>query len=191
MGKVMVDESRRVRRVRNSSAEGFWVRPVLWVGLLVTLLIPGCGSHPTVDFKEGFRNFKWGSGPGEQTGLVPLGVQGKLEFYQKDQEDLNFHGTVLERIVYGFFDGRLYAVFLYFAATEDFTKLEKVFKDAWGGPAQKDDRARRVFWNEELVTVLLTFEPSAGEFSSDSGVGRVSIVHKPLQAEMDAHGEGS
>ncbi len=166
---------------------GQWTNPVLWGALLLALAVGmvGCGTRPDLDFREGVRDLKWESGPGEHTGLVSVGAEGHLEFFRKEREDLGFHGVNLDSIVYGFYDGRLYTVILYFSRQEDFQVLYKTFQGGRGPVARKDDVSRKAFWDGSTVTLLLSFDEAVESDPSRPGAGRVVLTYKPIQTEME------
>lgn len=189
MGKKKVALNRRTAVGQRVWSGGQKARSLILILLLAVLAGWGCGSPAVMEFQEGFQGMKWGTGPQEHEGLSPVAVEGDLQFYEKEEETPEFYGVALDRIVYGFYDGRMYAVFMYFHSAEKLDQLEQVLRKRWGPPSFRDEDSGRAFWNEDPVILLLTFDPSAEERGSLFGGGRLSIVYKPLQLEMEVRGE--
>lgn len=137
----------------------------------------GCDPGPSKGLGS-FRGMNWGSTPREHGGLQVLAEEGGLKFYQREKDDPLFHGVKMQRIVYGFSKDRLYTVLLYFDSLDAFSTLKKKLESDLGPPSQGEEGARKYFWNLDPVAVLLSYD-AAGP------LGRVSIVYKPLQTELE------
>jgi hypothetical protein len=147
---------------------------VLSVILLAVLF--GCSTSASKE-PEGFRNVKWGSEIGTLSGFEQIAEEGNLRFFEKKGEELKFEDVRLEKVVYGFFQGRFYTAIVYFPAAA-FGRVQEIVTGQLGQPAQPEGEKGKCLWDGEKVSVLLA--PAAG-----SGEGRLSYLYKPIQLEVE------
>lgn len=149
----------------------------LTTGLVVGgayLLLNSSGKEPM-----DFRGIKWGSLIQDVKGMKLVGEEGDLKLYEKENDPLIVMDSNVDRIIYGFFKDRFYSVIVYFHDLENFTKLKKRLVAQLGDPFQASQQgAERVFWNGDLINLLLNFDNQAGS-------GRLAYFFKPIQLETE------
>ncbi|MFP5213331.1 MAG: hypothetical protein ACLGPL_08115, partial [Acidobacteriota bacterium] len=125
-----------------------------------------------------FRGIRWGTDIHGISGMTPVGEDGDLKFYQKEKESPAFEGVNTSRIVYGFYRGSLYAVFVYFESPQAFGTLRESLVKRYGESRQPDPNVKKVFWDGKTVNMLLTYDDA-------SNAGRLAYFFIPIQNELD------
>lgn len=98
--------------------------------LFVLVFIVSCFAQDI----EGFRDMKWGDSP-DKLGKSSVEQSNKLEkteYRVKTNENLKIGETDLEKIGYGFFDNKLFAVIIRFKGESNFTSILTAYESKYG-----------------------------------------------------------
>jgi len=148
------------------------------VGLLGAgyLLLPETKKEPAE-----FRGMKWGSKVHDLAAMKLLAEEGDLKFFEKAGEVTKIGDAVVDKIIYGFYQDRLYNVMIYYSAPAGFPKFREALSKEFGPPFQPIETEKKCFWNGEQVNLLLNFDET-------SATGRIIYLFKPIQLEIEVGG---
>lgn len=103
--------------------------------LLVAALAWSWGaSAEAMELSKGFAGIAWGAPASEQDGLVPAGQKGRVAFYVNPGVVHTIGDISVSDEVYGFFDGRFFAVYINIDAVEVFGRLKEDLSKTYGKP---------------------------------------------------------
>lgn len=98
--------------------------------------------------KPGFRDLKWGDGPGPRMEVLDEHDEAKFCWIAKD--DLTWGGAPLDKIVYEFWGNRFAEVFIEMpAASAD--RVLKDLNEGWGKPEQPNRFIEDFVWQNKAV----------------------------------------
>lgn len=148
------------------------------VGLLGAgyLLLPDTKKEPAE-----FRGMKWGSNVRDLREMKLLAEEGDLKFFEKAGEVTKFGDAAVDKIIYGFYQDRLYNVMIYYSSPADFVGFREALSKEFGPPFQPVASEKKCFWNGEQVNLLLNFDET-------SATGRIIYLFKPIQLEIEVSG---
>ena len=160
----------------------FKENPALKVGgvLLFVMVIAIVYTYMTATPSDptGYRGTSWGSAPEVLPHGQLIESNGDLSYYRRTDEDPHFRGIPVTGVIYGYYKGKLYAVYVYFDAREHFQKIKESLVRDHGEPTKIDQGDEKFFWNGETVNLLLT--------RTDNGQkGRLTYSYNTLQTEVE------
>ena len=115
---------------------------------------PSPGSLAYLDFKNGFRDLTFGD-PYPQT-MRLIEDDGETKYYTRAGDDLTIGGSTVQRIVYGFYQGRFYAVLIETDGYANSRALLEVLREAYGPGTRPNRLMERYAWHG--TRVWLTYE---------------------------------
>ncbi len=139
--------------------------------MLVSCLILGlsmqalAGGLERLDAETGFRDAHFGMTPREMGRLKLHHREGVMEIYTRTNDTLEFAGTRLSEIRYGFRDGRLNVIWLFTDNFDSSSSLYRALSQAYGkarkNPLQSDLRS----WNgkKNFITFAVKSDDGAAE----------------------------
>jgi hypothetical protein len=158
---------------------------------LLAALILWCVAAPARanDLGIGFLGARWGSAAAEQKGLSQVGSIGRISFYIHPDRVYSIYGTEVPVVIYGYFDDKLFAVYVHMEGIDVFSQIRSYVQQKYGIP-----RITR-----ESRGDLTTHSWKAGETRiklkhyQTSGKLKISFYYLPLTGranqEMDIEGE--
>jgi hypothetical protein len=122
---------------------------------------PSQGSLSYLDFKNGFRDLKFGDPYPQDMRLIE--ESGETKYYTRASDDLTIGRSLVRRIVYGFYKGRFYAVLI---DTEGYTNsraLLEVLREAYGPGTRPNRFMDTYYWNGARVLLSYDEKPLSHE----------------------------
>ena len=84
----------------------------------------------------------------------------------------------VERIAYGFYQGRFYYVVVSFTGSVNFSKIKETFQQRHGSGPHPDESIERYFWLGRDVNIALVYNVALNK-------GEASYWYKPIQEEKE------
>jgi hypothetical protein len=138
---------------------------------------PSPGSLAYLDFRNGFRDLKFGDPPAADMRLVE--DHGETTYYTRPGDDLRIGNSQLNRIAYGFYRGRFYTALLSTEGLTNSRALLEVLRQAYGRGARPNRFMDRYYW--EGSRVVLSYDENP--LNHDATVVLSSV---PLQSQKTA-----
>ena len=88
------------------------------------LFLAGTAVVGAEDLQEGFFGFRWASSAAEYPELKPLYAKAQMAFYTAPGRAYTVNDVPISRVVYGFTDGKLFAVYMDIESQESFNHLK-------------------------------------------------------------------
>lgn len=86
------------------------------------------------DLSVGFLDARWASPAAEQKGLSQVGGIGKIAYYVNHQREYKIYGTAVEEVIYGYFDDKLFAVYVDMEGMDAFSQIRGYVQHKYGVP---------------------------------------------------------
>jgi hypothetical protein len=137
----------------------------------------GC-TQPVQDERQAFRSIPWGTTIDQLKGMVPLAGEGDLQFFQRQDDALQFHGVECDRLVYGFHKNRFYSVTVHLSSEPRYQAFKDALLGTYGPPDDVSDSMNRYFWQRDQLHVLLSYD-------GNTRVGRVFYSFQPIARELE------
>jgi hypothetical protein len=141
---------------------------------------PAATAHPAVkepgptemghvhylDYKNGFRNVKFGSPSSAIPGLSLVREQGSMKIYQKSGDTLAVGACQLDKILYHFVDDKFMGVSLFPKDVDDGQALREIFEIAFGNGAtgkphadsgEHHQHADEFFWRGKVANARIGY----------------------------------
>jgi hypothetical protein len=118
---------------------------------------PPLGSLAYLDFKNGFRDMKFGDPPAEDMRLVE--DHGDTTYYTRPRDDLRIGNSQLSKMAYGFYRGRFYTALLSTEGLTNSRALLEVLRQAYGQGARPNRFMQRYYWEGARVTLVYDENP--------------------------------
>ncbi len=78
------------------------------------------------DLEEGFMGYKWGDDSWNYEGLKQLYNKGGITFYSNPGESYSIEGVTIGDVIYGFYEDKLYAVYINIDSLDKYDVIEQV-----------------------------------------------------------------
>jgi hypothetical protein len=107
-----------------------WMAPIVWLGLLLV----AAGPAGAFEWEEGFAGIGWGADIAEQTELVKVDTRDNVDYYVNTAAEYTIGDVQIPHVVYGFYGGRLFAVFAMVDTLEVHAQLKGYLQSRFGLP---------------------------------------------------------
>jgi hypothetical protein len=126
------------------------------------VLLAPAGAAAFQNEPDGFRGLSWGDRIGDMQGMS-LHKKGKvggvpLEVYSRDEDPMRYGEARLTKLLYGFYNDRLYMVSMVTRTPSDYRALKKEAFGRFGEPTAGLDNLDKYKWKGDRVTVILDYE---------------------------------
>ena len=132
------------------------------------------------DLEDGFMGYPWGSDISKYPGLKQLYSKGGLTFYASPGESYALEEMVIGDVIYGFYRGKFYAVYVNLDTLEKYDAVERMMKAKYGLPDHKTSRTENLFtykWKDKDVTIKLKRDELQGNM-------KVAFYHEPTSSGL-------
>lgn len=126
---------------------------------------------------EGFRGIKWGTNIAELPDMRLLEDAGNSKYYIRKNDKMKIGDADLERVVYGFYEERFFAVLIDFNELSNFLKIKETLFQQYGVCFRPNEFTELYYWMGIDVYIGLKYN----EFLAK---GDVVYFFKPIQDEM-------
>lgn len=133
------------------------------------------------DLSVGFLDARWASPAAEQKGLSQVGGIGKIAYYVNHQREYKIYGTAVEEVVYGYYDDKLFAVYVEMEGMDAFSQIRSYVQHKYGVP--KISRETR----GDLTTYSWRIDDTRIKFKHYETSGRMKLAfyYMPLAGSVN------
>ena len=110
------------------------------------------------DLQKEFLGFRWGASVGEYPELIRLYAKEKVAFYTVPGRTYAVNEVPVKRVVYGFADGKLFAIYIDIESLESFKLIQKYIQGKYGDPKLSysvSERENVLKWKEGVIRVKM------------------------------------
>lgn len=165
-------------------------RKIYTAALAALLVWFQSGLVAALELSQGFAGMPWGAPITEQVGLVAVGQKGPVEFYVNPAVIHTIDDIAVSDEVYGFFNGRFFAVYIDIDAIEVFGRLKGDLTRKYGEPkiSMTMKSEQTIYqWKEGQVKIKL-------KSTRDADRMKLAFYHLPEaselnETELEAHRE--
>ena len=150
--------------------------------LVFLLIISVWVSLPAFAFQnepDGFRGIKWGTNISELPDMSLFEVYGNSKFYLRKGDKLKIGDAHIDRIGYGFYEGRFNKLFIIYKGSLNFKKLKDTFFDQYGQGGKPNRFMEQYYWVGQTVSISF-------EHSEITQKGNIFYTYDPISNEKEA-----
>lgn len=153
--------------------------------IIAVALMAACGAGGAAhasDLEKGFMDTTWATPVSELQGLAPVGKDGKVTYYVKTDRDWRIFGTEVPEVVYGFYEEKLFAVYVDLEAIDAFTQIKRYIGQKYGLP--KTSRETR----GDLTTYSWTVKDTRIKFKHGTAYSRMKLgfYYLPIAGRLNS-----
>ena len=126
-------------------------------------------SLAALDFKNGFRDLKFGEPPTHS--MVLKDDAGDKKYYTRPEDDLSIGGGRANQLIYGFTNNRLSTILIQTNGMSNSRALLEVLRQAYGPGSQPDPSLPRYTWRGSQVRV--SYNENANTHNADTWLHHV------------------
>ena len=133
------------------------------------------------NWQDGFSGILWGTSIEELPNLVQIGSNQKVDYYVNPDVLHTIDAIDVPHVIYGFYTGRLYAVFARIDTLEVFARMRGMLQDRFGlprikyGPRGEPSVYR---WKEGDLKIKLKINDRTGDM-------KLGLYHVPLSNQVN------
>ena len=149
----------------------------LTVGFLLVFSAPTLGF----DFQDGVHGMSWASLATEHDHLTKVRDAGALAYYINANMTYNAANQPVPGVIYGFFEGKLFAVYIKLRSPDQFHHMEKRFSARYGPALIKTSNAgdQTIYrWKNNDTKIKLKIKESSQEI-------KLGIYYTPLSNRVN------
>lgn len=110
------------------------------------------------------EGIEWGTNISDLPDMVLMGVVGDGKtVYARQGEKLKIGDADIERVMYGFYEDRLYEVQIHFRSSSHFAKLKEILFQAYGPGRQPNQFVETYHWYGGRTSAFLTYDEKSGK----------------------------
>ncbi len=153
--------------------------------IIAAAVMAACGAigaaHAS-DLEKGFMDTAWATPVSELPGLSPVGKDGKVTYYVKPDRAWRIFGTEVPEVVYGFYEEKLFAVYVNLEAIDAFTQIKRYIGQKYGLP--KISRETR----GDLTTYSWTVKDTRIKFKHGEAYSRMKLgfYYLPITGRLNS-----
>jgi hypothetical protein len=148
--------------------------------LTIVLLCGLADPLPAEDVQQVFSGIPWGSSITAFQGLRETARSGDIAFYKRDKDIYSIANVALTDIIYGFYDGKFFSVYLKISNPDDIetikTSLDKVY-----GPARAQLRLHQTIYIWDYLDVKIKLKQPR-----DASDAKLAYYYVPLSIKANA-----
>ena len=155
------------------------------VAVLVLLTAPQTGA---MELEQGFIDLPWGTEATTLADFKKVGSKGKVDYYVNPRVVHTIGDVEISDEIYGFFNGRFFAVYINIDAIETYAKLKEYLNSKFGEPnisLTMKSKQTIYKWKHQSVKIKLKLRPETGQmklgFYNKKGAKKVS------EAELESY----
>ncbi len=155
----------------------FYTRIILFLWLSVSS--PAMLSAADTNLSQGFCDIAWGTRADALTDLKEIAKTTDVIYYTRTENPFEIYGADLGRVVYAFFKGRLFSVYINIAGKEKFRKTLEGLKEEYGPPRAQYRVGMDVYiWESNKIKIKLK------HFDGDT-VHKLAFYYIPISKELN------
>jgi hypothetical protein len=134
---------------------------------------------------DGFRGIPWGASFDQYKDQLTFAFTdtsyGGIDFYTKNNDDLSIGSAQANKIVYGFWQGKLTDAYIYTKGYNNFTGVFDALKQKFGYPYQPNEYINRYWWNGNKTSIMAELN----DITDDGSIWFESQVYSNQQKAWD------
>jgi hypothetical protein len=139
------------------------------------------GAPWAEDWQDGFSGIRWGTSIEKLPGWVKVGSNKKVDYYMNPEVLHTIDDVEVPHVVYGFYTGRLFAVFASIDTLEVFARMRSMLQDRFGLPrvkygSQGEPTVYR--WKENDLKIKLKTQEKTGKM-------KLGLYYVPLSDPLN------
>ena len=147
-------------------------------GIVMSILLWVC-SASGADVDTEFSGVPWGAERSSVDGLVEASRSDNVAYYTKKGEAFSLPSTNLGPVLYGFYQNRLFAGFVYLESLADFDRVMDQLKKRYGKPKAQLRLTRSIYiWDRRPVKIKLK------HYESDNTY-KLAYYYTPLSTQLN------
>ncbi len=155
------------------------VRNALFFVMLVAMFAPQAAAAEADNGPGGFNGIEWGTPKSELKDFFRLKTKGNAAFYSNTKETYFIKGFKPPKALYGFVDGKLFAVYLVIREQGLFDHYEKMLRGRYGEPRASRENATDILrWKSGDVKIKL-------KKNGGNGAMKLAYYYTPLSEKVD------
>jgi len=148
--------------------------------LAIVLLFGLAHPLPAEDVQQVFSGIPWGSSIEAFQGLRETARSGDIAFYKRDKDMYSIADVALPDLVYGFYNGKFFSVYVKIANPDNFAKI-KNFLDTVYGPARAQLRLQATIFIWDYLNVKIKLKQAL-----DTTDAKLVYYYVPLSVKANA-----
>jgi hypothetical protein len=112
----------------------------------------------------GFPGLSWQMHPGDISGIAKLGTEpsyGGIDQYWRPDGNLTLGDVVLDGLVFGFWQNRLYTIQVWVNGKPAYTRLQHAVFEHYGAGRKNEKGMERYIWIDDTTDRMLEFDPQS------------------------------
>ena len=145
------------------------------------LIIIFCTSAAAYDIKEGIHGMDWGSSISQYDDLAKVHQKGPAAFYINSNMSYQTANQPVPGVFYGFYNDRLFAVFIKLRSPDQFSHLVRQFNTKHGKAKTVYHAASRQTiyrWKDAAIKIKLKMKESPSEY-------KLALYYSPLAEKLN------
>ena len=148
-----------------------------------TLPPSALGHLPYLDYRNGFRAYKFGDDIAQQAGMQLVKDYGGLKIYSRADEDLHLGEAELSQISYLAFDNKLMSVLVYARGAQNSAALRQVVETAFGIGRQPTKGASIFLGEGKTANYRFQIHPQSGDSELVLSSNEIQKMYQRFRAE--------
>ena len=139
------------------------------------------GVSHGMDLEQGFLGLQWGTEADGLAGFQRVGSKGKIDFYTNRQVVHTIGDVTVSDEIYGFFDGRFFAVYLNIDSIAVYGRLKGYLNSKYGEPDMSmtmKSQETIYKWKHQGVKIKLKMQQTTGRM-------KLGFYHQPTAKEVN------
>ncbi len=150
----------------------FYTRIVLFMVLFSPF--PSMLIAADTNLSQGFCDITWGTRADTITGLKEIANNADIFYYTRTENPYEIYGADLGRVVYGFFQGKLFSVFINITGKKKFEKTLEGLKGEYGSPRVQYRVGLDVYiWESDKIKIKL-------KHFDDESIHKLAFYYTPI-----------
>jgi hypothetical protein len=145
------------------------------------LMILICAPAQAEEFGNGIHGMQWASPITEHPDLLKIRETKSISYYVDADTIYQLGDVQVDRVVYGFFEGKLFAGFINLSTPLQLVNLKRHFENRYGPPkiSSSDDQHVTVYrWKTDRIKIKLKMREAKNE-------AKMAIYYTPLADRID------
>ena len=131
------------------------------------------------DLQGGFSGLNWGTDLTSTENLSKLSQKGDVGYYFRFNETGLVYNTHIDRVIYGFYQNKFFAVYLRIKSAEDFDKIKEFMITDYGPPRAQLRINRTIYiWEHKDIKIKMKFYKKNGDH-------KLAYYYTPLSRKLN------
>ena len=144
----------------------------------IASILVGHGVH-AADLSEGFSGLSWGTDLSTIENLSELSRKENVGYYFRFNEIGLVYNTYVDRVVYGFYQNKFFAVYFRIKSRKDFDKIKESMTSDYGLPRAQLRVNRTIYiWEHKNINMKMKFYKKAGNH-------KLAYYYTPLSRKLN------